>query len=384
MPWTPFALGFRPFFLLGTVSAIALMTIWLAVWKGWLMPPHSYSPITWHAHEMLFGYVAAIVAGFLLTAARNWTGVDTWTGGRLQFLAGLWLTGRLLPWVSGVPPLFMASVDAAFLFAVAFSLIKPLWQGQNKVNRVFVFLLAAMAVANLLSHLQMQEVVAVGGDMRRVMLDLVLLLIVVVAGRVVPFFTQGAVPGFQATSRSWVEVGSVVLILLIAGFDAVGTLPTWLVGATWLLFGSFQFVRLSGWVDRRILAIPVLWVLHAGYLWIASGAMLLAAARFGWFLESAALHALTVGGVGVFTLGMMARVARGHTGRSINVTRWIGAIFVVLNVATLLRVFGPAWIPQGYMTWIQASGGLWIFAFTVFAVEYVSILLLPRVDGRPG
>ncbi len=383
MPWTPFALGFRPFFLLGTIGAIALMMIWLAAWSGLLTLPPPYSPITWHAHEMLFGYVAAIVAGFLLTAVRNWTGVDTWTGGRLQFLAGLWLMGRLLPWMPGVPGLVSAMVDAAFLFAVAFSLVKPLWQGQNKTNRIFVFLLAAMATANLLSHLQAQGTVAVG-DMQRVMLDLVLLLIVVVAGRVVPFFTQGAVPGFKATSRRWVEVGSIALIVLIVVCDAVSGLPAWLTGGAWFSFGVLQFVRLGGWADRRIAAIPVLWVLHAGYLWIALGALLSAGARFGWFLESAALHALTVGGVGVFTLGMMARVARGHTGRSIDVTRLTAATFVVLNIATLVRVFGPAWAPQEHMVWIHASGGLWMLAFAVFAVEYVSILLLPRVDGRPG
>lgn len=384
MRWTPFALGFRPFFFVGTLAAVVVMAVWLAVWRGVVVPPHPFTAVTWHAHEMLFGYVAAIVAGFLLTAVRNWTGVDTWTGGRLAILVGVWLLGRILPWVPGSPPMVNALVDAAFLLLVAFSLIKPLFNGPSKVNRIFLLMLVAMATANLVAHLQMQHLVTAGGDMQRVMLDLVLLLVVVVAGRVLPFFTQGAIPGFKAVSRKWVEAASIVLILLIAVIDATGAAPAWVAGSAWLAFAAVQAMRLSGWIDLRVVKIPVLWVLHAGYLWITLGALLTGIARFGGFFESAALHALTVGGIGIFTLGMMARVARGHTGRPINVTRRIAAMFVVLNVVTVVRVFGPAWLPAQYALWVDISGALWLLAFGVFAIEYASILLRPRVDGRPG
>jgi len=382
--WIPFALGFRAFFLLAGLSAILLMAVWLLIRHALSGLPAHYDPIAWHAHEMLFGYTAAVIAGFLLTAVRNWTGVDTWTGPRLALLALVWLLGRLLPWVPGVPVAVLIAVDAAFLPLVGLSLMRPLWQGQNRINRVFLPLLLAMGLANLLSHLQMLDLLGGLGDMRRVMLELILALIALVGGRVMPFFTRSVLPGFKFTQRLWVERLTLVSLTLIILGESAAILPGSLMPMLWLVFGASQAIRLAGWFDRRIFAIPVLWVLHVGYAWLVLGALLTALAGFSLFPSTSALHALTVGGVGVFTMGMMARVARGHTGRPIDVTRTITLAFLAMNLAALIRVFATAWIGSAYGVWVDLSGVLWVFGFTLFAWQYAPILLYPRVDGRPG
>lgn len=382
--WAPLALGFRPFFLLAALASVALMSLWLLAWRGHLSVPAYYDPAGWHAHEMLFGYTVGVIAGFLLTAVRNWSGVPTWTGARLGVLAALWLLGRLLPWLAGVPVVVVIGIDVAFLPLLAISLARPLWLDKNKANRVFLVLLSAMALANLLSHLQLLGMLDGWGDARRVMLELVLLLIVLVAGRVLPFFTRNVVSGFVPRTRLWVETASFGLLSLIVVLElslpSLGGLKT----ATWLLFAVVQFVRLSGWVDRRVLAIPVLWVLHAGYAWLAIGALLQGLSLAGVFPANAALHALTVGAIGVFTLGMMARVARGHTGRPIKVTMLTTTAFLIMNVAVVVRVFGPAVSPENYAEWVDLSGGLWVLAFALFAFGYASVLMRPRIDGKPG
>lgn len=382
--WAPFALGFRPFFLLAGGAAVLLMLAWPAVWHGRLAPPGHYDPIAWHAHEMLFGYAAAVIAGFLLTAVRNWTGAQTWTGGRLALLAFVWLAGRLLTWLPDLPVWLPVAVDVAFLPLVGISLIGPLWQGQNRVNRVFLPLLLAMGLANLLSHLQLLGVITGVGDMRRVMLELVLGVIVLVGGRVMPFFTQNVLPGFHARQRLWVERATLVSLALVVLAELVPATPVWLGALLWIVFAAVQLARLAGWFDPRVFRLPVLWVLHVGYAWMVAGALLSGLGLLGLFPPAAALHALTVGAIGVFTLGMMARVSRGHTGRSIDVTTVTAVAFVVLNVAVLLRVFAVAWLPALYGVWIDVSAGLWVIAFALFVWQYAMMLLRPRADGRPG
>jgi len=382
--WVPFALGFRPFFLLAGFAGALLMAIWPPVWQGRLAAPAHYAASAWHGHEMLFGYAAAVIAGFLLTAVRNWTGRPTWTGRRLGLLALLWLGGRLLPWAEGVPVSLLVTVDVAFLPLVALSLYRPLWDGQNRVNRVFLPLLLLMGLANLLSHLQLLDLFAGLGDMRRVMLDLVLLLIALVGGRVMPFFTRSVLPGFEPTQRPWVERLTFVILALIVLIDLAPPLPGAVSGLLWLAFAMVQAIRLAGWFDVRMFRLPVLWVLHAGYAWLVLGAMLNGLARLGLFASTSALHALTVGAVGVFTIGMMARVANGHTGRPIDVTRFITFAFLAMNAAALIRVFGTAQWGSHYLLWVDLSAALWVLGFVLFAWHYAPILLRPRVDGRPG
>ena len=381
--WAPLGLGFRPFFLLAALAAVLLMLLWVMIWRGRQAPSAYYDAVIWHGHEMLFGYTVAVIAGFLLTAVRNWTGIETWTGPRLGGLALLWLLGRLLPWVPGVPVWLLIGVDIAFLPMLMISLAGPLWQGQNRVNRAFIPLLGLMGLANVLSHLQLNGMAAGLGDAHRVMLDLILLLIVLVAGRVLPFFSRNVLPGFEPVSRPWLEKASILFIGLIAVAELL-RLPLFAMAVLWLLFAPLQLFRLVGWFERRVFDLPVLWVLHAGYAWLSLGSLLYGLSLLGMFTPSGALHALTLGVVGVFTLGMMSRVSRGHTGRPINVSRPTASAFVLMNLGALIRVFGPALLPENYPLWVDASAGLWVLAFGLFAFGYVPILLRPRVDGKPG
>jgi uncharacterized protein involved in response to NO len=382
--WFPLVLGFRPFFLLAGLAGILLLVLWPLVWQGRLAAPLHYGSVGWHAHEMLFGFAVAVIAGFLLTAVRNWTGLPTWTGPRLGLLALVWLAGRLLPWLDGMPVALWVAVDVAFLPLLALSLYRPLWGGQNRVNRLFLPLLLMMGLANLLSQLQLLGSLNDIGDMRRTMLYLIVLLITLVGGRVLPFFTRSVLPGFEPIGRPWVEHLTFALLASIILVESIASPPAALSGPLWLAFALVQAIRLGGWFDRRMLAIPVLWVLHLGYAWLVLGALLSGLAALELFPRGPALHALGVGAVGVFTIGMMARVAHGHTGRPIDVGPGVTLAFLAVNAAALLRVFATVGWGSHHALWVDLSAALWVIGFGLFAWHYVPILLRPRVDGKPG
>jgi uncharacterized protein involved in response to NO len=377
------SLGFRPFFLGGGFSALLSMAAWTGMLRGWLPVPSYYEGTPWHAHEMLFGYVAAVIAGFLLTAVRNWTGMATPTGRRLGVLAGLWLAARIAPLLSA-PGMLIAVLDVAFFPALAVALFRPLWWGPNRVNRVFLFLLAGMALASLLVHLQelgLTQTTAARGT--RLMLDLTLFTVLLVAGRVMPFFTERGVPGSTPRSRPMVErlTFALAAVGLLINLAMPWSTPA---GLTALVLAAVQAMRLAGWHDRRVWGTPILAVLYAGYLWLVAGLALDGLAGLGLVAPFPALHALTAGAIGVFTLGMMARVALGHTGREMRSSRPTNVAFVLVNLAALVRVGATLLLPGAYASWILLSGLLWALAFALFLLVYAPILVSPRADGRPG
>ncbi|MCO5761369.1 MAG: NnrS family protein [Chromatiaceae bacterium] len=377
------ALGFRPFFLGAGVLALLAMLVWLARLWG-LLPGDGYLGGTaWHAHEMLFGYVGAVIAGFLLTAARNWTGIATPTGAWLGALVLLWLAARLGPLLS-LPHGLIALLDLAFFPALALALIPPLWRGKNKVNRAFLALLAAMTLANLLVHAQALGLTAATASRgSRLMLDLTLLTLWLVAGRIMPFFTQSAITGSKPRTRPWVETSTFVLAPAIALLNL-----TWpaspVSGALLLILAAIQAIRLGGWHHPLAWRNPMLAVLYAGYLWLILGLALDGLAAQGLLPPFPALHALTAGGIGVFTLGMLARVTLGHTGRDMRASRATSLAFLTINLAALVRVFPPLLWPRHYSLWLGMAGGLWVLAFALFLGIYGPMLARPRVDGRPG
>jgi uncharacterized protein involved in response to NO len=377
------ALGFRPFFLAAGGSAALLMGVWLAMLKGWIPAEQYYGGTIWHSHEMLFGYAAAVIAGFLLTAVRNWTGIDTLTGPGLGALALLWLAARIAPFLP-VPGVLVASLDLAFLPILAASLIRPLWGGANRVNRVFLALMAAMWLASLLIHLQALGITTgTAGKGNRLMLDLVLLTLLLVAGRIMPFFTESGIPGARPVTRPLVERLTFVLAPLVAAANLLSPWST-LSGVLTLILACVQALRLAGWHDKRAWGIPILAVLYAGYLWLTAGLALDGLAGLGLLPPFPALHALTTGAVGVFTLGMMARVTLGHTGREMRAARLTNLAFVLANLAAFARVLLPLLMPEAYTAWIYASGLLWTLAFVLFLWVHAPMLIAPRPDGRPG
>jgi uncharacterized protein involved in response to NO len=379
-----FVLGFRPFFLLAGLGAVALVSLWMFAWAGRLPAAGThYGVVGWHSHEMLFGYAAAVIAGFLLTAVRNWTGIDTPAGAPLAGLALLWIAGRAAPFLP-VPGAVIAALDLAFLPLVAMALYRPLMQGRNRMNRLFLPLLAAMTVANGLVHaeaLDLASATARRGTLA--MLDLVLLLVLIVTGRVVAFFTEKGMAGSTPKNREWLEQTGFAAVIALAIVDVLAGPPV-LVGTLCALLALQTIARELGWHHPQVWRKPVLWVLHAAVLWLALGFAMRAAAAFGLAPATVALHALTVGGVGVLTLGMMSRVTLGHTGRDMVAPRLATVSFVLLNLAAVARGIAPALLPERYLGLVHSAAGLWILAFALFLAAHASQLWRPRVDGRPG
>ena len=383
-----FALGFRPFFLAAGISALVLMGLWLALWQGVVHTVY-FNLVEWHAHEMLFGYTAAVIAGFLLTAVRNWTGMAVPTGGLLVLLSLVWLAGRMLVVTPQAPAWLVAGVDIAFLPLLGWSLWRPLWFGPNPVNRWFLVFLAGMALGNTMVHLDVAGVDPRLGLWQRGiywMLDMVVLVLTLVAGRVIPFFTERAVEGAAPRTRRWVEV-SLFVMLPLAALATLTLGPGRLSGVLWLVVGVIQLVRLAGWHRRHwgIWRWPILWVLYLGYLWLSLGLALRGLAELGLVSRPDVIHAVTLGGIGGLTLGMMSRVTLGHTGRNINdIGWWMPPAFILINLAALVRVAGPLLDMSRYNLWINLAGGLWLIAFLLFVIYYLPMWLKPRIDGRPG
>ncbi len=380
--FVPFALGFRPFFSLAAIAGLVLITLWLGLWRS-ATPLDYYGHIGWHSHEMLFGFTVAIIAGFLLTAVRNWTGIDTPTGSPLALLALLWLLGRLAPFLPAMPSAGIALLDLAFLPLLLVAIYRPLMEAESRINRIFLPLLAAMALANLLVHLEALGLSATARLGIDLMINLVLLLIVIVSGRVIPFFTEkaidGAKPRFSASRErfSFAALGLWILLQLLWP-------APWLLALTALAVAAGQFWRLVDWHHPGIWRRPILWVLFTGLIWLITGFLLKSLSVLGLFPDNLAIHALTAGAIGVLTFGMMARVSLGHTGRDINPPRAIALSFVLLNLAVMARVFGPVLHAQGYVHWIMLSGTGWALSYLLFVIHYLKLLVTPRIDGRQG
>jgi uncharacterized protein involved in response to NO len=379
--WAPFALGFRPFFLLAGLAAVVLIAIWAAAFALGAAMGSYYGFIGWHSHEMLFGYSTAVVAGFLLTAARNWTGVQTVRGPRLALLAALWLAARVLAFLP-VPPWLNAAVDLAFLPLVMLALLFPVLRARHYKSLLFVALLLALSGANLLVHLELLGIAATAGAGTYLAVGLILLIIVIMGGRVIPFFTEKGVDGFVRREWPWVERIAPLSVLLVGGVDAFAS-PGWLVAVSAALAALINGLRLAGWYTHGIWRVPLLWVLHAGYAWLVLGLALKAVAAAGGFGTLLALHALTIGAIGGITLGMMARVSLGHTGRMLEPPAVMAWAFGLLYGAALVRVFLPLLI-DSYVASVVLAAVFWTVAFALFVFSYALILLKPRVDGLPG
>jgi len=379
-----FALGFRPLFFMAGLSALLLMAVWLPIYRGLLAAPAYYSAITWHGHEMLFGYTAAVVAGFLLTATKNWTGIQTLRYWPLAGLTLVWLAGRLVPFVPGMPGGVIALVDMAFLPLTALALAFPLFKSRQKHNIPLVFLVLAFAAANALYHLQLTGLAAnTLASGTQLGLGMVLTLLVVMGGRVIPFFIERGLQGAAIRKWEWIERLAMPSVLLYA---AVQTLFPYSAAALLLALaaGLVHAIRVAGWYQKKIWSVSLLWVLFLGYGWVVLGLLMQGAGLLLPVPPMLSLHALTVGGVGVLTLGMMARVAIGHSGRPMQAHPLMGWAFALLVLAAVVRVLVPLFFPQLYTRWIDIAGGLWLLAFLPFFVIYFPILTRPRVDGQPG
>lgn len=381
-----FNLGFRPFFLFAALSSILLMIHWLML-LGANQPNYNYYKVSqiWHGHEMLFGFAVAVIAGFLLTAVRNWTAIQTPHGAKLAGLFLLWLTGRLLPiiseFITPLPGPLIAITDLLFLPMVAIAIGIPIIRSGNYRNLIFTLILLAMTLANLLIHLQLlgitQTTLASGLQLE---LGLTIVIIVVMGGRVIPFFTERAL-AFEAKRYTWLEFLVIPLALAWLFADLFQLILITAILAS--LNAALHLIRVIGWFKLRMIRNPLIWILHVAYLFIPLGFALDALTGFISLSPYLAIHAFAAGAIGSMTLGMMARVSLGHTARPLKLAKITVLAFIVMLASGVIRVFMPM-IPELHTLAIHLSGGLWVLSWTLFLIPYTSILLKPRLDGQFG
>ncbi len=375
-------LGFRPFYIGGALLAALTVPLWTAMFLGQLQWTPKVPALLWHAHEMLFGFAAAIIVGFLLTAGKAWTGLATPRGPALAALALLWLAARVASVLE--PYALYAALDLALLPLVAVILARLLLRARNHRNLPLVLLLVLLAGANLLFHLALLQVLQVSVlTSLHAALALIVLIECVMAGRVIPAFTMAVTPGLKLSATPWIEgltLGVTGLGLALWVFAAPG-LPTLALLA---LASVMHVKRWWAWRPGVTGKRPILWILHAAYAWIALGLALLALAQIGVVPVSAGLHALAVGATGGLIIGMITRTARGHTGRLLQVSRPEVLAYALVLGAAVLRVLLPLLAPGWLAVWLTAAAAAWSAAFLIYLWIYTPWLLRTRLDGKDG
>lgn len=385
-------LGFRPFFMGAALFAVLSMSIWAAIFPLQILSPlNELAPTVWHAHEMIYGYAMAVIAGFLLAAVKNWTGLQTPRGALLFLLFFLWLAARLLPFAGlfseeGLPLQWTAFADLLFMAMLIPAVAVPIIRVKSQRNLVVIAILALLLTGNGLFYLGVFGILTDGIRLGLYLGFYIIIALVLMMGRrVIPFFTERGV-GYSVTLTNYAWLDKAVPLLMIAFIAAElvtpGNLMTTLVAAV-LMF--LLGLRLVGWHTKGIWRKPLLWVLHVAYGLVVLGFALNVAAALTGISPFLAVHAFALGGIGLMTLGMMARVCLGHTGRNVfappAAVNWM---FLLLSGAVLLRVFVPLLAPAYYGLWVGLSQLSWILAFALFSLIYIPMLVTPRVDGQPG
>lgn len=375
--------GFRPFFLLAALQAGLTILVWLPFVAGRLAVPTAFAPVDWHVHEMLFGYQSAAVGGFLLTAIPNWTGRLPVQGRPLLVLVLAWLAGRFAVSASGLIGWSMAmAIDALFLTLLAGAAAREIVAGRNWRNLKVVVLIGLLLAANLAFHLE-AGLTGSADFARRFAIAVVLMLVMLIAGRIVPSFTRnwlaqrgaGRMPVPFGTYDKAVLAGSALaLACWIAAPDTIA------IGVVLMLAAGLHLVRLARWAGDRTLRNPLLVILHVSYLFVPVGFALTAAAGFGLVAAAAGLHAWTAGAFGTMTLAVMSRASLGHTGRALAATPATQLCYGLVVIGAVARVCSA--LGHGPAMLLHVAGLSWSLAFLVFAVAYWRVLSGARVAAK--
>lgn len=376
------SLGFRPFFLLATGFAVVVSLLWYAAYlHAWSPAGAGYAPMLWHAHEMVFGYSVAVVAGFLLTAARNWTGLPTVHGAPLAGLALLWLVARALPLGGDAFPVWLlTAVDCGFLLwlcvAVSMPIVKArMWRQMAVVSKLLLLLVSnGWFYAGLLRH--DPETASLGILCGLYML---LSLVLMIGRRVIPgFIERGVDQPVRLRNSAVVDGAALVLFVAFVLIELFAARPGWSSGLAAALFAVHAW-RLSGWHTGGLWKKPLLWVLYLAYAFIVFGFALKAVQPWYAYPGSFALHAFAYGGIGLMTAGMLSRVSLGHTGRDLrHPPAALAVVYGLLATGGLLRVVAPLILPALYVTWIAMALLLWAGAFALLFYTLLPVLTRPR------
>jgi uncharacterized protein involved in response to NO len=377
--------AFRPFFLLGAIQASIVILLWILVLLRIVPNPIGMNPIHWHSYEMIFGFSRAIIMGFLFTASQNWTGKTIIRGKSLFVLCLIWLMGRFVFVDHSIIQYISASFDLSFDFYALSLLAGPLFsKGQNH-NRIIIYNFTIFTILHILvlfslSGFLYPELVL---HFMHTSIFSILVFIIIIAGRILPFFTGLVVPNYIFKKNDTIEN---IVIQSSFLFMALEFMLAWTeelraaAGLFAIFFGLVNLLRLLTWKSWMAVQYPILFILHIGYIWLVIGLFLYGLSHLNLFPYSSSLHTLTIGSIGIFIYGMITRVSLGHTGRKIVASKWILIAYVLLNLAVIARVFFPFMnqFLYGYIT----SGFLWILCFAIFLINYTKLLIAPRPDGK--
>jgi uncharacterized protein involved in response to NO len=385
--WLVLANGFRPFFLLASIQAAIAILVWLPVFFGELQLTSAFAPRDWHVHEMLYGYLPAVITGFLYTAIPNWTGRLPLQGTPLLTLALVWIAGRLAVTFSAETGWWIAMlVDVSFLLLVALAAAREILAGRNWRNLAVVVLVLLLFAGNVAFHIEARFNGAADIAIR-IGISVVVLLISLIGGRIIPSFTRnwlvrenpGRLPApFSRFDTVVIAIGALALL----GWIAVP--ENRVVGVALALAGLLHLLRLSRWAGERTFRERLLLVLHVGYFFVPLGFLLNAAAAFGLVLPSAGIHAWMVGGAGIMTLAVMTRATLGHTGQPLNASYVTQAIYLAIVIAALARICAVLHSAQSDIL-LHIAGFAWVIAFFGYALVFGPLLLglRGRVLGLP-
>jgi uncharacterized protein involved in response to NO len=379
-----FQKGFRPFFLLGAICGVFLVPWWAFTYQQPMSGEPGLESISWHSHEMIFGFTMAIIAGFLLTAVENWTNRPTARGPFLAVLVGLWMIGRLVG-LGGAAAAIAGLADLLFLPALTVAIAIPLFLSGSKRNYLLLAILPLLWFCDLFLHLRTSGLLPqsyLRTDL--VAVDLIVVVLVIITGRIVPLFTRNALADESIRPNPGLSTAAIIGVLIVALIEIVAP-GGYIMAVAAGIAGLLVLGRSVRWGIQKTLGQPILWILHLGHAWIWLGLLLKAASAAGMPIQSSvATHALTAGAIGTLALGMMARVTLGHTGRMLQASSVMTAAFVAITGSAVLRVFGP-WVRADLTrTALISSGTLWSLAFALYVVCNARYLTTPRPDGKPG
>ncbi len=367
--------GFRPFFFFGALYSVISIFVWSKFYTAPTAQTMPMDPFSWHTHEMLFGFTIAIIAGFLLTAVANWTGSAPLRQGRLAGLVLLWIAGRIVMSIDfGLPQWLIFTIAGSFIPMLAIALAAPLIKKWNKRNFVFIVLLATLSTCEIWSLTTYDKTPLY------IALMVIMALVSLIGGRIIPAFTVAALKrnGINAAQTPQPKTDIAALLSLVAVmlcFVFAENSATLTMAA--VISGLIHLARLRHYHTLKTLHDPLLWVLHLGYIWLIIGLFMLA------FMDTmAVIHTFTVGCIGSMTLGMMCRVSLGHTGRDLIASPLTIAIFGLIQVAAIIRIFGPILIPDYKIEWVTYSAMLWNLCFALYLIGYSYILFSPRPDKQ--
>ncbi len=387
--FTIFETPFRPFFILAAISSLFYMTIWTLFYTFKLpLDFENISPTMWHAHEMLFGYTMAVIAGFLLTVEKYWLGKNIDDKSTLVALVILWIAARVsisLTLITNIPYEIGAIFDCLFMIVLTIRISYPIINAKAWDKMGLVAHIAIVAVANVIFYLGMSGLISNGQDLGVYSaLYLIISIILLMGRRMIPIFIRNGLE-FKFDPKNWrvIDILSLVFFVVFFILDLFFTYPI-AVSIISGILAIIYSIRLFGWYSNKIWSKPLLWVLFVAYSWIAVGFGLKFLSLYFNILGFLPLHSFTYGGIGIMTIGFMSRAVLGHTGRNVfdppKILFWI---FSILFAGAIVRVFLPLIDISRYQTWIGASQLLWLLSFLIFAIVYLPMLFRPGIEKKP-